>query len=160
MAAGTPRRTLRVVLFANEENGLAGARAYADAHRDELARHAVALEADAGDGRVRAVRYAGAASGREAFHRVALALAPLGVRESPEAAHGGADLSPMVPAGVPRVDLAQDMRTYFDHHHTANDTPAVLDERALDHAVAAWATAVAALASMDGGFGRAPVDAR
>jgi hypothetical protein len=160
MAAGTPRRTVRVVLFANEENGGAGARAYAEAHRDELARHAVALEADAGDGRVLTTRYAGAAEGREAFHRVALALAPMGVREGAEAAHGGADLGPLGPAGVPRVDLGQDMRTYFDHHHTANDTPAVLDERALDQAVAVWTAAVGAMASMRESFGRAPVEAR
>ena len=150
---------MRVVLFANEENGLAGARAYAEAHRDELARHVVAMEADAGDGRVRSVRYAGAPEGRAAFHAMALALAPMGVRESADAAHGGADLAPLAPAGVPRVDLGQDMRTYFDHHHTANDTPAVLDERALDQAVAAWTATVGALAAMEGTFGRAPIEA-
>ena len=47
-----PRRTIRVVLFANEENGLAGGKAYAAAHADELARHVAALEADLGGGRV------------------------------------------------------------------------------------------------------------
>ena len=67
---------------------------------------------------------------------------------------------PLGPAGVPRVDLGQDMRTYFDHHHTANDTPAVLDERALDQAVAVWTAAVGAMASMRESFGRAPVEAR
>jgi hypothetical protein len=83
----------------------------------------------------------------------------MGVRERDEPAHGGADLSPLAPAGVPRVDLAQDMATYFDHHHTANDTPAVLNERAIDHAVAVWAAAVGELASMDETLGRAPVEA-
>ncbi|MDB4932618.1 MAG: peptidase, partial [Myxococcaceae bacterium] len=87
------------------------------------------------------------------------ALAPMGVRADDEPAHGGADLGPLAPAGVPRVDLGQDMRTYFDHHHTANDTPAVLDERSLDQAVAVWTAAVGALAVMDGGLGRAPVEA-
>jgi hypothetical protein len=159
MAAGTPRRTVRVVLFANEENGLAGARAYAEAHRDELARHAVALEADAGDGRVGVVRYAGAPSAGGSFRALAAALAPMGVRAADEPAHGGADLGPLAPAGVPRVDLGQDMRTYFDHHHTANDTPAVLDERSLDQAVAVWTAAVSALAAMDDDLGRAPVEA-
>jgi carboxypeptidase Q len=154
-----PRRTVRVVLFANEENGIAGARAYAEAHRDELAQHVVALEADAGDGRVLAIRYAGAPESRGAFHRLAEHLASMGVRERDEPAHGGADLSPLAPAGVPRVDLAQDMATYFDHHHTANDTPAVLNERAIDHAVAVWAAAVGELASMDETLGRAPVEA-
>ena len=66
-------------------------------------------------------------------------------------------LGPLAPAGVPRVDLGQDMRTYFDHHHTANDTPAVLDERSINQAVDAWATAVGELASMEETLGRAAV---
>ena len=45
-----PRRTIRVVLFANEENGLAGGKAYAKAHAAELPLHAAALEADLGEG--------------------------------------------------------------------------------------------------------------
>lgn len=149
-----PRRTVRVVLFANEENGLAGARAYAEAHRDELPQHVAALEADAGDGRVYAVRYAGDGARRATFHRLAQALAPMGVRERSEPAHGGADLSPL--EGVALVDLSQDMRRYFDHHHTANDTPAALDERSLNQVVEVWAAAVGELASMDGTLGRAP----
>lgn len=153
---GAPRRTLRVVLFANEENGVAGARAYAEAHRDELARHTVAMEADAGDGRVRAIRYAGDEAGRAVIHRVATELRPMGVRESPDRAWGGADVSPLAPAGVPRVDLAQDMSRYFDVHHTANDTPVALDEPSLDQAVAAWTVAVRAFATTPESFGRAP----
>src|SRR6185437_7237027 len=54
-----PRRTVRVVLFANEENGLRGARAYAAAHAAELGDHVVALEADLGAGRVYATRFLG-----------------------------------------------------------------------------------------------------
>ncbi len=147
-----------MVLFANEENGLAGARGYAERHRDELAQHIVALEADAGDGRVFQTRFTGAASGRGAFHRVAALLGPMGVAESDAHAYGGADLEPLVPAGVPRMDLGQDMSTYFDHHHTANDTPSVLDPSAIDQAVAVWSAAVGEIASMDEDFGRAPVE--
>ena len=157
MTARPPRRTVRVVLFASEEVGIPGARAYAEAHREELPRHVAAIEADAGDGRVYGITYAGDPTHRAAFHRVAQALSPLGVRERDEPAHGGADLSPLIPAGVPRVDLAQDMRRYFDHHHTANDTPAVLDERSINQAVDAWATAVGELASMEETLGRAAV---
>ena len=43
-----PRRTIRVVLFTNEENGLRGGNAYRDAHRAELARHVLAVESDSG----------------------------------------------------------------------------------------------------------------
>lgn len=152
-----PRRTVRAVLFANEENGLAGARAYAQAHANELAAHVVAIEADEGDGRVYALRYAGSDAGRALFDDLAASVESMGVTRLRDEAHGGADLSPLAPAGVPRLDLLQDMGTYFDHHHTVNDTPAILNERALDQAVAVFAAVVARVAAMDGDFGRAPV---
>jgi Zn-dependent M28 family amino/carboxypeptidase len=155
-----PRRTVRVVLFANEENGLAGARAYASSHERELARHDLALEADAGDGRVYEARFEGTPEARARFMNALASLRGMGVHLSDEPAHGGADLSPLAAAGVPRVDLAQDLSRYFDLHHTANDTPAALDARALDQAVAVWTAAVTALARYDGDFGRAAVSAR
>ncbi len=154
--ARPPRRTLRIVFFANEENGGAGARAYAQAHADELSRHIVALEADTGDGRVYGVRYSGAAESRPLFRRVLRALRPLHLVVDDDPAHGGADLGPLSPAHVPLIDLRQDMTTYFDYHHTANDTPAIVDAAALDQAVDAYARLAGALVDMDGDFGRAP----
>jgi len=151
------RRSVRVVLFANEENGLAGARAYAEAHRGELARHVAAADADAGDGRVVSLGWAGAPSARPRFERLLRAVAPWGVRPDDEPAHGGADISPLVPHGVPRLSFGQDMTRYFDHHHTVSDTPAVVDPRALDQAVAVYTAALTELVTMDGDFGRAPV---
>ena len=151
-----PRRTVRVVLFANEENGLGGGRAYAQAHADELARHVAALEADAGDGHVLRVRWAGDPAHHGLFDTLASRLAPFGIARDDEPAHGGADVSPLGERGVPRVDLVQEMARYFDHHHTANDTPAVVDARELDRAVAAWTVAVRTLADADTDLGRAP----
>ncbi|HEU4534018.1 MAG TPA: M20/M25/M40 family metallo-hydrolase, partial [Polyangiaceae bacterium] len=151
-----PRRTLRVALFANEENGLSGAKAYAEAHRDELARHAAALEADSGAGRVYAARVR-AGEGAEGL-RAALgaALAPFGAVAAPEPANGGADLRPLRPAGVPLVDLAQDMHDYFDHHHSANDTFDKIDRDAIGQAAGAWAAAVRVLTDAPLSPGRAP----
>jgi Zn-dependent M28 family amino/carboxypeptidase len=149
-----PRRTVRVVLFANEENGLDGAKAYAEAHRDELDRHAVALEADAGDGRVFAVRVRGGEGADSLRTALGAALEPLGVLADFEPAHGGADLSPLRKAGVPLVDLAQDMDGYFDLHHTANDTFDKIDRDAIAQAAGAWFAAARVLADSPIALGR------
>jgi hypothetical protein len=152
-AQGDPlRRTVRVVLFANEENGLAGARAYAQSHADELPRHVAAMEADAGDGRVLSIAFRGGPEGAPTFDALVAQVAPLGVRRDPEPAGGGADLSPL--QGVPWIDLAQDMSRYFDIHHTAGDVAEALDPRALDQAVSVWRVVVAALARGDSPLGR------
>jgi hypothetical protein len=151
-----PRRTLRVVLFANEENGLSGAKAYAEAHKAELARHTAALEADAGAGRVYAVRVR-AGEGAEALRSaLGAALGPFSAVAVAEAANGGADLRPLRPAGVPFVDLAQDMHEYFDHHHSANDTFDKIDRDAIGQAAGAWAAAVRVLTDSPLTPGRAP----
>jgi Zn-dependent M28 family amino/carboxypeptidase len=155
-----PRRTVRVVLFANEENGLAGAKAYAAAHKDEIERHVVGLEADLGDGRVLSARLLGADAARPAFQEITRALAPLGVTASTEDASGGADMSPLRWLGVPVVDLRQDATRYFDVHHTANDTLAKIVKADLDQATAAFATFAFAAADMSGDFGRIPEEKR
>jgi hypothetical protein len=155
-----PRRTVRVVLFANEENGLRGARAYAAAHAAELGDHAVAIEADLGAGRVYETRFLGGPEGAPAFHAVAAAVAPLGVAASDERAHGGSDLIPLRAAGVPILDLRQDATSYFDFHHTANDTMERISKADIDQAAAAFASAAYAAADAPERFGRVPEGAR
>lgn len=148
-----PRRTIRVVLFANEEFGLSGARAYAEAHKDELARHVMAGESDLGSGRVWRIT-----------SRVDPAKLPLvaelgkllGVEQGNNEASGGSDLGPMSPARVPILSLSQDATTYFDVHHTANDTLDKIDPKDLDQNVAAWAAVAYAIADLPGDLGRAP----
>jgi carboxypeptidase Q len=140
-----PRRTIRVVLFTNEENGLRGGIAYARDHAAELANHVLALEADSGgfsplgfsvqtkpevEERVRA-----------RLAEIAALLASIGATRV-TIGYGGADIGPMVPAGVPTVGLVTDGRTYFDYHHTEADTLDKVDPQALADGVAA----VAALA--------------
>jgi Zn-dependent M28 family amino/carboxypeptidase len=155
-----PRRTVRVVLFANEENGLRGARAYASAHAGELSTHAAALEADLGAGRVYEARFLGPPAAVPAFRAVAATLEPLGAAASAEEAHSGADLLPLVAAGVPVLDLRQDATTYFDFHHTANDTIERVKKEDLDQAAASFAAAAYAAADAPGDFGRIPEDRR
>ncbi len=148
-----PRRTVRVVLFANEEFGLSGARAYAEAHKDELARHVMAGESDFGSGRVWRI-----ASGVDPakLPLVADLAKLLGVEQGGNDSGGGADLSPMAPARVPIVSLSQDGTYYFDYHHTANDTLDKIDPKDLDQNVASWAAVAYAIADLPGDLGRAP----
>ncbi|MFO0683841.1 MAG: M20/M25/M40 family metallo-hydrolase [Sandaracinus sp.] len=147
-----PRRTVRVVLFANEENGGAGAHAYAEAHASELGAHVAALEADFGDGAAWGLRTPDAPERTEAWQRVASLLAPMGVEWTAEEPHGGADIGPMHEAGgVPAVDVEQDGTRYFDLHHTANDVLTEIDRSSLDHAMRAVLTvAYAAALDVDG----------
>jgi hypothetical protein len=151
-----PRRTIRVVLYANEEFGLSGARAYAQAHQAELPKHILAGESDLGSGRVwrASSRVAPEALGR--FAEIAALLEPLGVVPGDNDAGGGADLIPMSPAHVPLVGLSQDATYYFDWHHTSNDTLDKIDPKDLDQNVAAWAALAYAVAEMPGDFGQAP----
>jgi Zn-dependent M28 family amino/carboxypeptidase len=155
-----PRRTVRVVLFANEENGLRGARAYAAAHAADLGAHVLALEADLGAGRVYEARFLGAPAAVPAFRAVAAAVQPLGAIASGEAGHQGADLIPLVAAGVPVLDLRQDATTYFDFHHTANDTLERIHKEDLDQAAAAFTAAAYAAADALASYGRVPEDKR
>ena len=140
-----PRRTLRVVLFMNEENGLAGGKAYAAAHQPELARHVAALEADAGAGRPLAVRMHTGEGGLALLRPWLAALQSLEIGlEEGEA--GGADLSPMNSSQIPLLVVHPDGTHYFDIHHSAADTldkidPENLAKNAAAIAVVAWSLA-------------------
>jgi carboxypeptidase Q len=155
-----PRRTVRVVLFANEENGLAGAKAYAKAHEAEAGKHVLALESDFGAGRVYETRFLGGPAERARFLAVAALVKPLGVEVSEGDAEGGADLLPLQELGVPLMDLRQDGTLYFDYHHTANDTVEHIQKADIDQVAAAYAAAAYAAADAPGDFGRVPADKR
>jgi hypothetical protein len=139
-----PRRTLRVVLFMNEENGLAGGKAYAKAHEDELARHVAALEADSGAGRPLSVRLRAGEGGAAMLRPWLAPLEALEIQlEDGDA--GGADLGPLG-TEVPLVLVHPDGTHYFDIHHSAADTldkidPENLAKNAAAIAVVAWALA-------------------
>lgn len=151
-----PRRTIRVILYANEEFGLSGARAYAAEHAAELPRHILAGESDFGAGRVWRISSRVAPETLPVFDQIAALLAPLGVERGNNETEGGADLGPLEPARVPLLSLGQDGTYYFDWHHTANDTLDKVDPKDLDQNVAAWAAVAYAAAEMPGDFGRAP----
>ena len=143
-----PKRTVRAVLFMNEENGLRGARQYFAnaAAREELQRHVAAIETDAGA--ARPVGFISTLEGEE-LERVqrrmgALAqIAPMYFRSSK---HTGADTSPLTDAGVTGFGLVPDPRHYFDYHHAPSDTLDKVDPKELAQNTAALAALTYVLA--------------
>lgn len=134
-----PRRTLRVVLYGAEEIDLVGAAAYAAAHKDELARHVIVAEPDAGHGPVYQFQTGVADPEEASVKRMRAALEPLGVVPGDNASKGNSDVTPLVQAGVPAVSLRLDGSEYMDHHHSADDTLDKVDPRKLSQSTAAYA---------------------
>jgi Zn-dependent M28 family amino/carboxypeptidase len=145
-----------VVLFANEEFGLSGARAYAAAHSDELAAHVAAVEADLGAGAVWSFTSGVEAGQLPKVEALARLLAPLGIEPGNNDGRGGADLIPIASSRVPQFGLWQDASQYFDLHHTEDDTLAMVDPAGLKQNLAAHAVFAYFAAEVEGGFGRAP----
>jgi carboxypeptidase Q len=142
-----PRRTIRVVGWTNEENGLRGGLAYRDAHAATLDRHVLAIETDAGVFAPRGFGFQGTDS---AFALVA-AVGPLLERIGAGAitrGGGGADIGPIMRQGVPGMSLAVDGTKYFWYHHSNADTIDKLDPREMGMCVAALAVMAYVVAEM------------
>ncbi len=157
-----PRRTLRIVLFTNEENGLAGGKQYSEDHRPELARHVALIESDSGNGLADGFRIdlrespsADPEANLEEERTRAIALLE---RFTPlfeplkstrlVLSHSGADVSPMVQEGAVGLGLDHDTSHYFDIHHTQADTFDKVDENDLRTNVASMALMAYLLAEM------------
>ncbi len=126
-----PRRTLRVVLFMNEENGLRGGLAYRDAHKSELGRHVLAIESDRGGFVPRGFTHSGGAALQGALEPLRLELVRAGAGEL-RAGSGGADISPLGAEGVVLMELLPDPQRYFDFHHCERDTLEAVHPRELE----------------------------
>jgi Zn-dependent M28 family amino/carboxypeptidase len=142
-----PRRTVRVVLFTNEENGLRGGKAYGEAHGDE--RIVAAMEMDTGAGAPQgwrvdarhddeAVQAARTQQAIDALQPVSRLLAPLNATEL-TAAYGGADIGPLAERGHLTMGLKMDTSGYWPIHHTRADTIDKIDPQNLRRNVAALA---------------------
>lgn len=148
-----PKRTIRVIAFSNEEQGLYGGRAYADQHRADVRKHQIGAESDFGAGRIYAFNTSAPEFARAATAQIAEALAPLGIEYQPSAGGPGPDISPFAAHGLAWAWLAQDGSDYFNLHHTADDTLDKIDPKALAQNVAAYAVFAYLAADADGGFG-------
>lgn len=145
MAAGKPRRTIRVVWFGSEEVGGFGNKAYLQAHKDE--KIVFVSESDFGADRVWRMDSGFAEANSGLADRIAAALSPLGISRGSQAAGGGVDLGPWVRTGVAAVDLQQDGTRYFDYHHTPDDTLDKVDPVQLRQNVAAWTAMLSLVAN-------------
>jgi len=143
-----PRRTVRVVLWMNEENGLMGARTYAIDHKNELASHFAAIEADIGSGRPLGFNASGKPEILRMLQPLATILQSQGAGITQLVAETGADISVIGAAGVPTFAPLQDTRTYFNYHHTAADTLDKVDPRDLQENCAVVAALTYTLANM------------
>lgn len=136
---GNPKRTIRVVLYANEEFGLVGAREYVKANRGDLANIIVAAESDFGAGKIWQLDTRFAESAMPLVDELNKALAPLDIKRGSNEAKGGPDISMLPELGVPVASLRQDGTYYFDYHHTPNDTLDKIDPKAIAQNQAAYA---------------------
>jgi Iap family predicted aminopeptidase len=153
-----PARTIRVVLFANEEFGLSGANEYATQIGEEAQRHVIAMEADVGVGPVWRIESQVAPEATSAIQSMHEVLKPLEVELGGNEGSGGADVGPLRKLGVPILDLSLDATAYFDVHHTPNDTLLQVDRKIIDQSVAAYAVAAYLSATKQGDFGRLIVE--
>jgi carboxypeptidase Q len=143
-----PRRTVRVVLWTNEENGLRGATAYAERHAAAAFDHVFALESDLGVFAPAALGFSGSMAARAVMGQVEQLLQPLGLPEITSGG-GGADIGPIAQAGrVPTMAYIGDAGRYFVIHHTAADTVDRILPEEVSKAAAAIAVVAYAVAEM------------
>ena len=141
-----PKRTIRVIAWMNEENGLAGSKQYAKNHEKEWSNHFATMETDGGAGHPLGLNVKGKPEIKKMLAPVLATLQESGAGGTNFVEHVGADIEPMEKANIPAFSPIQDSRFYFNYHHTAADTldkivPKELGENSAVVAVAAYALA-------------------
>ncbi|WP_438864163.1 M20/M25/M40 family metallo-hydrolase [Neptunicella sp.] len=127
-----PKRTVRVILFAAEEIGLFGARAYAHQHKGDMSQHVIGAEWDFGNGAIYKLTPGVGPSALNSIREFANILAPMGVAlDENNDAKGQSDMSALGKEGMPAINFDPDGSDYFDYHHTENDTLDKVDQQAL-----------------------------
>lgn len=139
-----PKRTIRAVLFSNEENGLAGGRTYADISNQKKEFHLAALESDAGGFSPRGFSFEADTSVFKKYYRHVSQwlpiLEPYGLIF--EMGGSGADISPLKSQKGLLIGLRPDSQRYFDYHHTSTDTIDKVNKRELELGAAAMASLI------------------
>ena len=141
-----PRRTIRAVLFMNEENGLRGGKGYAEHVEKNGPKHIVAIESDRGGFAPRGITVQAENQIVAKVARWSYLLEQIGA-DRIERGGGGADISPLVPQGTVTMGLMVESHRYFDYHHSANDTFDKVNERELTLGAATMAIIAYVLAN-------------
>lgn len=127
-----PKRTIRFVLFANEENGLRGGNKYAEEAKAKNEKHILAIESDAGGFTPRALGFSGSEEQFQKFLSWKSLIAPYGCNELVKGG-GGADIGPLNRAlKTPTASLNPDTQRYFDIHHARSDVFEAVNKRELE----------------------------
>jgi carboxypeptidase Q len=148
-----PRRTVRVVLFTNEENGLRGGLDYRTRYANILDRHVLMFESDLGVAAPTGFGFSGNDLAREQVTAIASLLESIGATHIGPAG-GGADIGPSVAAGrIPSMSPEVDSSKYFIVHHTEADTVERIDPAGMARHVAAVAGMIYVIADMPARLG-------
>ena len=142
-----PRRTIRVVGWTNEENGLRGGNEYRDAHRREVDKHVLAIESDAGVFKPQGFGFTGSDQAFAIVQQVGRLLERIGAGTITRGG-GGADIGPIMQLGVPGMGLNVDGTRYFWFHHSEADTLDKLDPHEVALCVAAMAVMAYVIADL------------
>lgn len=136
-----PKRTLRVVLFMNEENGLRGGNKYAEVAQNKGENHVFALESDSGGFTPRGFSFDCSDENLEQIQSWKGLFEPYLIHLF-EQGYGGADIGPMKNESIVLAGLVPDSQRYFDHHHAENDTFEHVNKRELELGAATMASLV------------------
>ena len=143
-----PKRTIRCVLWTNEENGGQGNKGYRDMHMDEMDKHVLAIESDGGVFSPKGFGFSGNDSARKIVEEIHALMKPIGANTISEGGRA-ADVAPLNDEGVPVMSLKVDGSKYFWYHHTNADTFDKVDFNEFNRCVAAIAIMAYVVADLD-----------
>ena len=143
-----PKRTIRCVLWTNEENGGKGNKGYRDMHMDEMDKHVLAIESDGGVFSPKGFGFSGSNSAREIVEEIHALMKPIGANTISEGGRA-ADVAPLNDEGVPVMSLKVEGSKYFWYHHTNADTFDKVDFNEFNRCVAAIAIMAYVVADLD-----------
>ena len=143
-----PKRTIRAVMWTNEENGLRGGEAYRDEHLNELDNHILAMESDAGVFKPSGFGFSGPDESLKILQDIGTLLYRIDSGKITKGG-GGADIGPIMREGVPGMGLKVDGSRYFWYHHTNEDTFDKVDKDEFNRCVATMAVMAYVVADMD-----------
>jgi carboxypeptidase Q len=136
-----PKRTIRAVMFMNEENGLRGGLKYAEEAARKKEKHLAAIESDRGGFTPRGITVPTDEAAKAKVRSWKPLLEPYGLSDF-SSEGGGADIGPLANQGVALLGFLPDSQRYFNYHHTAEDTIDKVDKRELELGSASMAAVV------------------
>ena len=143
-----PKRTIRCVMWTNEENGGKGNKGYRDMHMDEMDKHVLAIESDGGVFSPKGFGFSGSNSARNIVEEIHELMKPIGANTISEGGRA-ADVAPLNDEGVPVMSLKVDGSKYFWYHHTNADTFDKIDFNEFNRCIAAMAIMAYVVADLD-----------